>query len=173
MEEKKLTDDEIVKDIERSTGMPSYWKKIVLDLIHRLQGENKRLEKLLDDKCDRCIERGHELQKQVDELTTFKNEAISLSLYGKGRKDGEEVATKDTAERVQQLEEALLDMVVQFCQISDDDTLRHSFMSAEENAFDVLDINYGEKVSDVYRRFQEKWTKPVDEICKELTEGKV
>ena len=37
MEEKKLTNEEIVKDIERSTGMPSYWKKIVLDLIRRLQ----------------------------------------------------------------------------------------------------------------------------------------
>lgn len=44
MEEKKLTDEEIVKDIERSTGMPSYWKKIVLDLIHRLQDENKELK---------------------------------------------------------------------------------------------------------------------------------
>lgn len=44
-DEKKveLTDEEIVKDIERSTGMPSYWKTIVLDLIHRLQDENKRL----------------------------------------------------------------------------------------------------------------------------------
>lgn len=73
------------------------------------------------------------------------------------------------AERVQELEGALLDMVVQFCQISDDDTLRHSFMSAEENAFDVLDISYGEKVADVYKRFEEKWTKPIDEICKELT----
>lgn len=44
MEEKKLTDEEIIKDIERSTGMPSYWKKIVLDLIHRLQAENEELK---------------------------------------------------------------------------------------------------------------------------------
>lgn len=42
MEERKLNDEEIIKDIERSTGMPSYWKKIVLDLIHRLNGENKK-----------------------------------------------------------------------------------------------------------------------------------
>ena len=40
------------------------------------------------------------LQKQVDELTAFKNEAISMSLYGKGRKDGEEVAVKDTAREI-------------------------------------------------------------------------
>lgn len=44
MNEKKLTDEEIVKDIERSTGMPSYWKSIVLDLIHRLQDENELLK---------------------------------------------------------------------------------------------------------------------------------
>ena len=41
-----------------------------------------------------------ESQKQVDELTAFKNEAISMSLYGKGRKDGEEVAVKDTAKEI-------------------------------------------------------------------------
>lgn len=51
--------------------------------------------------------------------------------------------------------------------------MRHAFMSAEENAFDTLDINYGEKANDVYRRFQEKWTKPIDTIAKEITEGKV
>lgn len=43
-----------------------------------------------------------ELQKQVDELTAFKTEAISISLYGKGRKDGEEVAVKDTAKEIEQ-----------------------------------------------------------------------
>lgn len=163
MEEKKLTDEEIVKDIERSTGMPSYWKKIVLDLIYRLQDEKQKvvqdyyceaqhcdvqkdiiekqkaeIEKLkselrkeceeheaftkkakaeierlteerdvyLDDcsavrhKLRQEIEEKFELQKQVDELTAFKNEAISMSLYGKGRKDGEEVAVKDTAKEI-------------------------------------------------------------------------
>ena len=54
-------------------------------------------------------------------------------------------------------EEALLDMVVQFCQIGKEGYLHHTFMSAEENAFDVLDIEYGEKVDDVYKRFNEKW----------------
>ena len=46
----ELSDEEIIKDIERSTGMPSYWKKIVLDLIHRLNGENERLTSLYDGK---------------------------------------------------------------------------------------------------------------------------
>ena len=40
------------------------------------------------------------LENQVDELTAFKNEAISMSLYGKGRKDGEEVAVKATAKEI-------------------------------------------------------------------------
>lgn len=49
---------------------------------------------------DRMKEQNAELQKQVDELTAFKNEAISTSLYGKGRKDGEEVAVKDTVKEI-------------------------------------------------------------------------
>lgn len=43
------------------------------------------------------------LQKQVEKLTAFKNEAISTSLYEVGRKDGEEVAEeikKDTAKEI-------------------------------------------------------------------------
>ena len=62
-------------------------------------------------------------------------------------------------ERNQELEEALLDMVVQFCQMDKEGDLCHAFMSAEENAFDVLDIEYGEKVDDVYKRFNERWGK--------------
>ena len=60
-------------------------------------------------------------------------------------------------DRIAELEEALLDMVVQFCQMGEEGYLKHAFMSAEENAFDVLDINYGEKVADVYERFNKKW----------------
>ena len=62
-------------------------------------------------------------------------------------------------DRIAELEEALLDMVVQFCQMSKEGYLCHAFMSAEENAFDVLDIEYGEKVDDVYKRFNKKWGK--------------
>ena len=76
------------------------------------------------------------------------------------------------AERQKELEEALLDMVVQFCQMGEYGKLKHAFMSAEEQAFDVLDIKYGEKVDKVYKRFNKKWNRPIDEICKELTEGK-
>ena len=74
------------------------------------------------------------------------------------------------AERLKNLEEALLDMVVQFCQMENWGEFRHTFMSAEEQAFDVLDITYGEKVSEVYERFNKKWDRPIDEICKELSE---
>ena len=45
-----------------------------VDIINELSRENK------------------ELQKQVDELTAFKNEAISTSLYGVGRRDGKAIA---------------------------------------------------------------------------------
>lgn len=62
-------------------------------------------------------------------------------------------------DRIDELEEALLDMVVQFCQMGKEGYLHHTFMSAEENAFDVLDIEYGEKVDDVYKRFNERWGK--------------
>lgn len=93
----EMTNEEIIKDIERSTGMPSYWKTIVLDLIHRLQDENaeqkaeierltKWKDKLQDTKdeleqqlidtgfkeyCEenkRLTDENAELQKQVDEL---------------------------------------------------------------------------------------------------------
>ena len=99
-----------------------------LDLIHRLQSENANLkselkkelaeheeftkkakaeiERLTEEKTQSAetavevLEQNLELQKQVDELTAFKTEAISMSLYGKGRKDGEEVAVKDTAKEI-------------------------------------------------------------------------
>ena len=70
MEEKRLTNEEIVKDIERSTGMPSYWKKIVLDLIRRLQDENEawRLKsKELEAAWEISSSNEEKLQKQVDE----------------------------------------------------------------------------------------------------------
>ena len=76
--------------------------------IERLTGVVNRLETA--DKCGRrmrSLDMGEiaELQRQVDELTAFKNEAIALSLYGKGRKDGEEVAVKDTAKEILQMVE--------------------------------------------------------------------
>ena len=64
--------------------------------IERLTEENGWLSKECNKTTAECVE----LQKQVDELKAFKNEAISMSLYGKGRKDGEEVAVKDTAKEI-------------------------------------------------------------------------
>ena len=73
MDEKKMTDKEIVKDIERSTGMPSYWKKIVLDLIHRLQGKVAEYERKLAD-GEVCSMDYHEEQMGVlnCEIETYK-----------------------------------------------------------------------------------------------------
>lgn len=75
---------------------------------------------------------------------------------------------KKAEKRIAELEEALLDMVVQFCQMGKEGYLNHTFMSAEENAFDVLDIEYGEKVDDVYKRFYERWGKDIDKTLKEF-----
>ena len=66
-------------------------------------------------------------------------------------------------ERNQELEETLLDMVVQFCQMGEEGYLKHIFMSAEEQAFNVLDIQYGEKVDDVYKRFFKRWGREWEE----------
>lgn len=95
MKEKKLTDEEIVKDIERSTGMPSYWKKIVLDLIHRQKAEIERLAEEMQayikdyefvkneyvnalTTLRETNQKNAELQKQVDELTD-KNMELRLN----------------------------------------------------------------------------------------------
>lgn len=57
--------------------------------------------------------------------------------------------------RCRELEKALLDMTVQFS--SHGDRMKHAFMTAEETAYDLLDIDYGERISSVYKRYQEKW----------------
>ncbi len=99
----------------------------------------------------------NELESENERLLEQRNKTYNIWV-----KDIEQL--KD---RIADLEEALLDMVVQFCQMSKEGYLHHTFMSAEENAFDVLDIGYGEKVDDVYKRFNEKWSK------KGVLDGKV
>lgn len=51
-----------------------------------------------------------------------------------------------------ELENALFDMVFQFCTNGKGNEFRHTFMSAEENAFNVLGIKYGERVEDAAKR---------------------
>lgn len=71
------------EEVERLTEENEAYKEVKhIDIINELSKENA------------------ELQKQVDELTAFKNEAISTSLYGVGRKDGAEVAVKETAKEI-------------------------------------------------------------------------
>ena len=128
MEEKKLTDKEIVKDIERSTGMPSYWKGIVLDLIHRLQDDNKRLtiaEKQYLSEIERlnksCGLFDIKLQGQIKETYDYVHKAYKLKKHNTelqkqvdglkldvenwkksayGYKYAEEQAVKDTAKEI-------------------------------------------------------------------------
>ena len=75
------------------------------DVIFALEEDKRILQKQVDEltkeanqdtvtHIDLCTEnlslrkQNTELRKQVDELTAFKEEAISMNLYGKGRKDG-------------------------------------------------------------------------------------
>lgn len=57
--------------------------------------------------------------------------------------------------RVAELESALLDMVWQFS--LNEDSFAHKFMSAEENAYRVLGINYGDSVKETYKKYEERW----------------
>lgn len=83
-EEKKLTDEEIVKDIERSTGMPSYWKKIVLDLIHRQKSEIERLTEELKN-LDWYKMWHKKFKKEIDDLTLELETYRPTKLSGHGQ----------------------------------------------------------------------------------------
>jgi DNA repair exonuclease SbcCD ATPase subunit len=86
----------------------------------------------LNGMCLEFIDKNTELKKQVDELTAFKKEAISMSLYGKGRKDGEEVAVKDTAKEI--YEKAKEKSILTFVNIDDNPRKdRFIFLSDLEN----------------------------------------
>lgn len=63
---------------------------------------------------------------------------------------------KETDERAEVLERALLDMTAQFS-LSDDQFI-HRFMSPEEQAYKVLGIKYGDNIEEVYNRFHRKWS---------------
>ena len=122
MEEKKLTDEEIVKDIERSTGMPSYWKKIVLDLIHRLQAENELLkernywlESEHEYQCEKSyfegVEKGQkDTEKEILQgFNKWLNQAISesydKSVKGSVRYGGMNTAFHEVKELVKKVAE--------------------------------------------------------------------
>lgn len=87
MKEKKLTYEQIIKDIERSTGMPSYWKKTVLDLISRQKAEIERLTDTLNQYINgelinaETMEKIISLEKQVDELTKENKRLKKFEMY--------------------------------------------------------------------------------------------
>lgn len=135
MEEKKLTDEEIIKalelcvknDCEKCPYLIKGFDCVIskqaendfLDLIHRLQDENKKLEKDVHDMswiikvhkycvgadhCQNSSTREYELQKQVDELT----EKLGKVLLGVKADEllvakGVEQAVKDTAKEIFQM----------------------------------------------------------------------
>ena len=128
MEEKKLTDEDIIKAFEICYfGITSCddcpyemnnidctkrrSEKNILDLIHRLRDENKRLiEELQEEKVwfSELLQSKNELQEQVDELkewcdTTYKK-AIDREedAYSLGFDKGKEQAEKDTAKEILQ-----------------------------------------------------------------------
>jgi hypothetical protein len=125
----------------------------ILTLINELESENERLDKSNTSKEESSIEY-YNLYKDLKRKNKDLNELCELQRVCIAENFVKENQLKD---RIVELEEALLDMVVQFCQMGKEGYLHHAFMSAEENAFDVLDIEYGEKVDDVYKRFNEKW----------------
>ena len=81
----RLTDNRFLKDGFYQPKCKDEEKEI------RSMGNDLTFEKLYKH-CAEVEKENAELQKQVDELTAFKNEAISTSLYGIGRKDGKAVA---------------------------------------------------------------------------------
>jgi hypothetical protein len=110
--------------------------------------------------CDNCpysVGGGSLCRQPEQDALTLINELESENERLKQSNKNILFVNEKVIERNQELEESLLDMVVQFCQIGKEGYLHHTFMSAEENAFDVLDIEYGENVDDVYKRFNEKW----------------
>lgn len=66
-------------------------------------------------------------------------------------------ANDELIKRNERLEKALFDMVVQFCQTDKEGHLHHTYMSADEKAFDILGIKYGEKVDDVRKKLSLRW----------------
>lgn len=115
-DEKKLTDEEIVKalencittitDMKRKGCDECPYKEVeacgkaqmidLLDLIHRLQSENKRLEERITDErkgFEPYILKNYELQKQVDEL--LRDKGFLIADLANARQ-----AVKDTAKEI-------------------------------------------------------------------------
>lgn len=57
--------------------------------------------------------------------------------------------------RIQELELVLLDMLEQVS--TSEDFFMHTFMSCDENAYELLGIEYGESINAVRERFKKKW----------------
>ena len=59
--------------------------------------------------------------------------------------------TREAADAIEEMQKALLLMVLQYC-TTDDGLLYHSFMSAGENAFAVLGLKNGQQAEPLWDR---------------------
>lgn len=122
--EKKLTDEEIVKALEccieddlckacplcAESRCIRKRNTLTLDLIHRLQSEHKRLTEEKNQSAETAVDaltQNIELQKKVDELKeerdTYKNAVSNESeAYDLGYALGYDIAVKDTAKEILQ-----------------------------------------------------------------------
>lgn len=97
-----------------------------------------------------------QLAEQAAEVRRWKD--LYESMERTWKRTEVELAAKDkqlaaAVERRAELEDALRDMVLQYCSYSG--KLDHEFMSAGENAFNVLDLEYGAPTETLYRGPQE------------------
>lgn len=81
---------------------------------------------------------GHALCNTAGDILVSSREPINITHLIKASDAGH---IAGLVAKNEELRDALLDMVWQFC--SRNDKLAHSFMSAEEHAFDVLDLDNG------------------------------
>lgn len=115
MEEKKLTDEQDNLLIEfdgygfaPTITMPNAeeyafeWKKRLIRVFDSQKAEIERLKEKfsISHYKDSWKNKFFKAQEEIERLTAFKDEAISLSLYEVGLKDGKALAEKDTAKQI-------------------------------------------------------------------------
>lgn len=108
MTDKKLTDEEIIKRLERCVkrGNRNYDTDIVLDLINRQKAENEMLKKRISDKKHALFEQ-HEYTAELQQTLETKcddcdNIRLSRPEYWKAIKAAKAEAYKEFAERIRE-----------------------------------------------------------------------
>lgn len=196
MEEKTLTYEEIVKDIERSTGMPSYWKKIVLDLIHRLQEDNKNYDRANSELMCTIAEQKAEIERLTEEL----DKEYALRLKHQFACEKKDLELKQLEFENAELQKQVDELKVENERLKGERKLCHNcgkyFLSVWKScpSCGTKPNDVQQAVKDTAEKFAEKITTSIrkqlttatmvekevicfcldeiDEICKEITENK-